>query len=97
MSQILVPESFMKGSMFMLNFTKIERGPDFFLLIWYGKTHICVQCVVAVQKGAWMLDHRWYTKLEHFHAFGNVLQQVISLYHIHLCMQYIISRLVVAQ
>ena len=24
----------------MPNFTKIERGPDFFLLIWYGMTHI---------------------------------------------------------
>ena len=38
MSQILVPESFLKGSMFVLNFTKIERGLDFFLLIWYGMT-----------------------------------------------------------
>ena len=24
--------------MFVPNFTKIERGPDFFLLIWYGMT-----------------------------------------------------------
>ena len=23
----------------MPNFTKIERSPDFFLLIWYGMTH----------------------------------------------------------
>ena len=40
MSQILVQESFLIGSMFVPNFMKIERGPDFFLLIWYGMTHI---------------------------------------------------------
>ena len=38
MSQILVRESFLKGSMFVPNFMKIKRGPDFFLLIWYGMT-----------------------------------------------------------
>ena len=36
MSQILVRESFLKGSMFVPNFMKIERGPDFFFvdLVW---------------------------------------------------------------
>ena len=38
MNQILVWESFLIGSMFVTNFMKIERGPDFFLLIWYGMT-----------------------------------------------------------
>ena len=38
MSQILVEESFLIGSMFVSNFMKIERGPNFFLLIWYGMT-----------------------------------------------------------
>ena len=44
MSQILVQESFLKGSMFVPNFMKIERGLDFFLLIWYGMTRIRSNC-----------------------------------------------------
>ena len=40
MSQILVRESFLKGSMFVPNFMKIKRGLDFFLLTWYGMTRL---------------------------------------------------------
>ena len=38
MSQIFVCERFLIGSMFVPNFMKIEKDPDFFLLIWYGMT-----------------------------------------------------------
>ena len=35
MSQILVGENFLKGSMSVPNFIKIERGADFFVdLVW---------------------------------------------------------------
>ena len=59
MSQILVRESFLKGFMFVPNFMKIKRGPNFFFvdLVWNDPYIIfsksTVHCTIN-------FNHTWY-------------------------------------